>query len=271
MNKHYDVVYYSERYVAPDELRQENALTNAISRGNSDCVELLIKAGASVNKVDNKEISVLRLAVEKDHVTCADLLIKAGADVNGGRRPLYTPLYYAIKNKAHKCLDLLLRSGADVHKTPILMVVKHTGRLTALMLVKDEECCRLLLKHHTQINRHYDDYNALRTYMTDAYTINKEICSLLFAAGETAPETVNKKWIQPDKPINVSDYLPQIQNKFYLKHLCREVVRKHLLDLDPHTNLFDRVPRLGLPKSLTEYLLYYMSLDSPCQQDSDTK
>ena len=45
VNKHYDVVYYCERYVAADELRQESALTNAVSRGNSDCVELLIKAG----------------------------------------------------------------------------------------------------------------------------------------------------------------------------------------------------------------------------------
>ena len=157
-------------------------------------MELLIKAGASVNKVDNKEISVLRLAVEKDNVTCADLLIKAGADVNGGHRPLYTPLYYAVKNKAHRCLDLLLRSGADVHRTDCLMIVKQPGRLTTLMLVKDEKCCRLLLKHHSRINgRDHKGHKALRKYMSSANPINKEICSLLFAAGETAPETVKKK------------------------------------------------------------------------------
>ena len=218
---------------------------------------------SSKQEVGNKEISVLRLAVEKDNVTCADLLIKAGADVNGGPRPLFnTPLYYAVKNKAHRCLDLLLRSGADVHRTDCLMIVKQPGRFTTLMLVKDEKCCRLLLKHHSRINgRDHKSHNALRKYMSSANPINKEICSLLFAAGETAPETVKKRWIQPDKPINISDYLPQINIKFDLKHLCREAIRKHLLDLDRHTNLFDRMPRLGLPTSLAEYLLYYMSLD----------
>ena len=46
-----------------------------------------------------------------------------------------------------------------------------------------------------------------------------------------------------------------------LRHICRETIRKHLLNLDPHTHLFDRMPRLGLPSLLTRYLLYYKSLD----------
>ena len=65
----------------------------------------------------------------------------------------------------------------------------------------------------------------------------------------------------------MADYLPQIQIKFNLKHLCREAIRKHLLKLDPHTHLFDRVPRLGLPSLLTEYLLYDMSLDVPAEDE----
>ena len=40
-----------------------------------------------------------------------------------------------------------------------------------------------------------------------------------------------------------------------LKHLCRETIREHLLQMS-QDNLFVRVPRLGLPKSLTGYLLY---------------
>ena len=185
--------------------------------------------------------------------------------MNGGRRPIYTPLYYTITNKSYLCLDLLLRSRADVHYTGYAC-----HRNTALMLVKDEECCRLLLKHHTQINRrNRHGQNALRIYMMNADPINKEICSLLFAAGETTPETFTRWHHHLPKDISVADYLPQINIKFNLSHLCREAIRKHLLKVDRHTNLFDRVPRLGLPRSLTEYLLYDMSLDSPSQPDID--
>ncbi len=44
---------------------------------------------------------------------------------------------------------------------------------------------------------------------------------------------------------------------------CRGFVRKHLLQLDPHQNLFLRVPKLGLPSPFSKYLLYNMSLDDP--------
>ena len=54
-----------------------------------------------------------------------------------------------------------------------------------------------------------------------------------------------------------------------LKHICREAIRKHLLELDPHSHLFGRIPRLGLPHPLKQYLLYEMSLDSDSDDDSD--
>ena len=47
--------------------------------------------------------------------------------------------------------------------------------------------------------------------------------------------------------------------KLNLKHICRRMIRKHLLKLDRHKNLFVRIPQLGLPSIITEYLLYGMS------------
>ena len=270
MNKHYDAVSGrpSSRIIR-DQIRCQNALTHAVSEGNIECVEILIKAGADVNKVGHQVMSALRFAVKDDNVTCADLLIKAGADVNNEHH--YTPLYYAVTQKANRCLDLLLRSGADVHKTGLTDV-------TALMLVKDEECCRLILKHHSQINRRdFSGHNALTRYMAECDTINKDICSLLFAAGETVPQTVTRcsffplhYQIRPGR-INAIDYLPQIKIYFYLNQLCREAIRKHLLDLDPHTNLFERIPKLGLPTPLAKYLLFYTSLDPSSTSDDCTK
>lgn len=58
------------------------------------------------------------------------------------------------------------------------------------------------------------------------------------------------------------DILKHIDVKTQLKHMCRESTRNHLLDLDPYTHLFNRIPQLGLPSSLIAYLLYHMSLDA---------
>ena len=48
--------------------------------------------------------------------------------------------------------------------------------------------------------------------------------------------------------------------KLSLRHLCREAIRNYLLKLNRHKHLFGRVPNLGLPTSLSSYLLYNMEL-----------
>ena len=54
-----------------------------------------------------------------------------------------------------------------------------------------------------------------------------------------------------------------------LKHLCREAIREHLLHLDQHKNLFQRVPRVGLPALLQSYLLYWQTLDDNDDDNDD--
>ena len=44
----------------------------------------------------------------------------------------------------------------------------------------------------------------------------------------------------------------------------------HLLKLDPHENLFIRVPRLPLPKALQSYLLYDQSLDDVAEETDES-
>ena len=51
--------------------------------------------------------------------------------------------------------------------------------------------------------------------------------------------------------------------------MCREVIRKHLLKLDPHSNLFVRIPELTLPSALNKYLLFNVSLDDDDGDDDD--
>ena len=118
--------------------------------------------------------------------------------------------------------------------------------------------------------------------------LRENVCMLLYAAGETLGGTTVKGEYVPEhmsvtpahcllfraegahlidnftvvnKTFPVPEYLLFKDLKPCLSHLCREVIRKHLLKLDLHTNLFVRAPQLGLPKSLTSYILYDQSLE----------
>ena len=46
-----------------------------------------------------------------------------------------------------------------------------------------------------------------------------------------------------------------------LKDVSRGTIRKHLLHLNSHENLFQRVPRIGLPKILSQYIVYDLCID----------
>ena len=87
---------------------------------------------------------------------------------------------------------------------------------------------------------------------------------LLYAAGETIDGTTVevRNWYGYMDELPVPDYLlPNEYLKLSLKHMCRETIRKHLLAIEPHQHLFGRIPQLGLPSSLTDYLLFYVSFD----------
>ena len=87
---------------------------------------------------------------------------------------------------------------------------------------------------------------------TDAY-----ICLLLFASGEM----VNTEQIEEIKNSGHAFVISRcFEDDLDLKHLCREAIRKHLTNLDPHRHLFGRITQLGLPKAIVEYLLYDVSL-----------
>ena len=153
-----------------------------------------------------------------------------------------------------------MQAGADVNVvgsdsfTPLMLLVKSI----CVESIKPIQCC---LKRGAQINLvNKEGSNAITLCLKVSNQYNKipklfkkqitNIVMLLQAAGETLDET----------KLQVPDYLkPQ---EFNLKHLCRETIRKHLINIDPHQHLFGRIPQLGLPSLVTEYLLYDVSLDA---------
>ena len=91
-------------------------LLRAADSGHFACMELLIKAGAAVNKPQNVEYGETSLmkAARRGHVKCVELVLKSGADVNlwttdnkrkkdlmeSGRNIAgHTALYVAVINK----------------------------------------------------------------------------------------------------------------------------------------------------------------------------
>ncbi len=66
------------------------------------------------------------------------------------------------------------------------------------------------------------------------------------------------------------DFLGLGEVKLRLKHLCREAIRRHLIELEPTAHLFRRIPLLGLPPSVTDYLLFHQTLlDEPAVAPSE--
>ncbi len=75
-------------------------------------VELLLRAGASPNAVDNSGYSVLMMACNRNNKNILDLLIQAGADVRQ-RNSETTPLHEAAGSNFDEAIPRLLALGAD--------------------------------------------------------------------------------------------------------------------------------------------------------------
>ena len=90
----------------------------------------------------------------------------------------------------------------------------------------------------------------------------KDICMILFAAGELIRGALDSRHLAGTVGgrIQILDNLLHNDLKLSLKHMCREAIRKHLLQMS-NLILFCRIPRLVFPHQLRDYLLYYMSID----------
>ena len=87
--------------------------------------------------------------------------------------------------------------------------------------------------------------------------IDPEPALILFAVGEVLQlQHLTVTYI--DDYVTTA-YIPecitQESNQFTLQNECRKAIRKHLLDTDFNTHLFNRINKLGLPVPIRSYLL----------------
>ena len=182
----------------------------------------------------------------------------------------------ALQNEA---VDLLLKSGADVNTsdnrgmTPLM--------IAAMMSSRQLDCENNKKKQILHFEKHYIEifYNILRggarinhrdemgknalQIAISAYRTHhhkKELFLLLCVAGETLDGPTIATGGAATK-IEIPKCIKELKENLALKHLCRETIRKHLIDLDPHEHLFGRIPKLGLPSIVNDYLLYDHALN----------
>ena len=225
------------------------ALIYAARNGWDKCVDILIKAGANVNMQDGFDgYTALKHAAFWGCDKCVELLIQAGADVNIQDREGYTALINAVEHGFDKCVELLVEAGADVNK----QYRNGTTAVNAALRRQNTRCLKLLLRAGAGVNKSRADMNNWGDY-EHLFGFNRHIDVVLYIAGTKIDLPQSK----------VPGYLKKLMKKpsgISLIHICREAIRNHMISVSC-VNLFHRVPRLGLPSTLQEYLLLNTSLD----------
>ena len=209
---------------------------------------------ADVNTLDNEGYTPLIRAAENGHHSCLNELIKAGADVNATGSYGYTPLLMASVKDETECVASLIYAGADVN-------CRNDSGRTALygaVVHRNIENIKLLLKSGININQYdIEGYNTLEGHIKRWYrrggdidSKSKQISTSLFVAGEKIGSSCK-----------TPDHLKTRVANPVLRHFCRDTIRNYLTDVNPHLNLFSSVYKLGIPPSLTSFLLYNVTLE----------
>ncbi|XP_059165790.1 uncharacterized protein LOC131948271 [Physella acuta] len=135
-----------------------NSLMIASINGHDKVVDILIEAGADINYVKRDGYNALMIASQNGHAKVADILIKAGAEINYVKRDGYNALMIASQNGHNKVVDILIKARADIHHV-------EDDRKNALMIASEnghDKVVDILIKAGADINQvEADGWNAL--------------------------------------------------------------------------------------------------------------
>ena len=232
---------------------------------SGEALKLLIAKGADVNFGPQ---TALNTAVCCGHADNVLTLIKAGADLNirtQGRECLTGAFQLLLLSGKYKYVKMLIEAGADVNVT---MKKDIPSSLIYTARIGDIECAKLLLNAGAVVNVRQDGYTALEFCLErHIRTLGKKedeeaFILLLFAAGEKVRGTRFKfKRSYCETYVYTPNFLLRMsQRNLRLTDLCRDRIRKHLMELN-NVNLFVRVKQLGLPVSLASFLVYNVSVE----------
>ena len=199
---------------------QHTALTFAAFRNFPAGVEVLLKAGASVDKKIRQGMTALCSASFHGHDEVVALLLKFGASVNQTRDEGATALYLAAQEGKSKVIEVLIEHGADVDlayedSTP-LFIASQQGRTTIVALLLKHRAnvdlamndgvtpliiasqnshlpvMKLLLEH--KANLHAVNIQGCNALHLAAFDDQPEACLLLISYGLDPATTINFGW-----------------------------------------------------------------------------
>ena len=274
-----------------DLLSRDNktALSFAAMYGHYECVDILIRAGANVNYPF--DFPPILEAARKGHYQCVDIMIQAAADMNEERVSLNdlicqaridkddsadvlmhigadmsvvlstaeACLISAVANSYIQCIVSLISAGVDVNidfecHSSALMVAAAAG-------AGSFRCLKVLLAVGAHVNvTNVDGKNALQICIAQSREKKREKCLLLYAAGEHLDLSTDSFTFLGERH-SIPEYLKQSDQKLRLKYVCRNRIRRHLLEVNRHVHLFSRITELRQGPLITNYLLYGMTLD----------
>ena len=225
--------------------------------------KLLIKKGADVNHRLPTSESLLQFAAYDSKKKYLDLLLKSGADVNATDLCGLTPLMNGAGRPETEIIETLLKAGSDVNAQSKLRAPLKNALFYAAECMRTRNVA-ILLKAGAHINiKDSKGRNCLQYFISEYSNDNVgPIEMLLYAAGERldGPTVLQESKLEPGKinhrKVKIPKYFQGLKNDLGLKHLCRETIRKHLIELNPHQHLFEKIPKLELPTLMNEYLLY---------------
>ncbi|XP_074844058.1 inversin isoform X2 [Carettochelys insculpta] len=114
-----------------------------------DCAEVLLKAGAGINKADHSQRTALHLAAQKGNYRFMKLLLARRANWMQKDLEEMTPLHLTTRHKSPKCLALLLK-----YMAPGEVDTQDRNKQTALhwsAYYNNPEHVKFLIKHDSNI------------------------------------------------------------------------------------------------------------------------
>ena len=220
---------------------------------NVEVVKVLIEAATDVNTGAIEPVLVT--AVRFGHAEVVKALIDARADVNHAYNK--QALNITAVRGYDQCMTLLIDAGADVNHV-------YNNDKSALIIATEKchtKCMKLLIKKGAQVNWYAEPIPHFSKHLfPHSQQALGKLYWLLLAAGVDS-RVLNLLFRK-------SRFIFPLEEEMSLMYLSREVIRKHLLQMSP-VNLFFRVPQLGLPTLLQDYLLLNISLDDDDNADTD--
>ena len=227
------------------------------------CTDLLLDAGADVNMQNHTSETTLHKAAEYGLHMYVHLLIQAGADVNATDERGSTALIKATRYGHSKCAEILVQAGADVNITDKLSTTALIGASASCNV----QIVNYLLRKGAYINNTTTEgTNALQHCLTECKPVMVATAKLLFVAGEKLNDIIlernkNETNYQYSKRVEVLEYVKHLDQKLCLQDTCTKAIWKQLIKVEQDAHLFNRMSQIGLPSSITLYLLYDILLD----------